>query len=304
MPFSFEEICIIAPKMEISIDRLVGLSNNKRAFFDQKMYQSSEPADIFRDVMRSNTEIIRKVREAGKNAEGIFVLNRIPLGFSLAYETLTKFFYYKWTYHIQKGGLETDFDDFVMPEETKKICDEYNDETEHLSGNMTMIIDENIFLYMIREINYFYRRRLLERRHVLLMQQELEMLANELELLARRGTNRFSDAKVMIYLSEIDLEPSHFYTDCNGVLSVHYWTALSEPSISYDEELCRRHREWIESQKRYTILITQCNELQQIAFFNKQKKYLQEMVDSTAEHRVLNTSDGDHQIVGEVGKWC
>ncbi|MDU1889462.1 MAG: hypothetical protein E6767_02125 [Dysgonomonas sp.] len=301
--FSFDEICKIACLMEISIDRLVGLGKTDKAFFDQRVSKSSDPTEIFREIMSTNTDMLNHINKTGQDARAIFVLNRIPLSFILAYPGLTKFFYYKWTYHVHKGEMNAGFDEFVIPEEIQVICRRYKDECEWLTGDMTMIIDEKIFLYTIREINYFYKRRLLDRDHIVQMQEELQTLADNFEMLARRGVNNYG-AKVLIYLSEVDIEPNHSYIEYDGVVSVHYWTPSAELLTSYNAELCKRQLEWIESLKRYTILITQCNELQQIAFFNAQKEYLKEMVDNTAEHHMLDTVKNSADLKGEIGKWC
>lgn len=276
--FSFDEVVKISHKLELSIDKLIN-HNSSTVFFSMQMCKPPKTEDIYIDVLNSNIQSRDRARKA-KNAEIFTVLNRVPFDLTLYHEYLCKFSYYKWVVSRSNAGMKVDFENFVMPEVIKAKQQEYLDARSLEGAKLNLIIDENIFLYKIREINYFRKRGLIKDSDIPHLQKDLHSVVEHLQHLTRTGISK-GGFDIRIYLSAIDIEPSYSYSECDGICSLVFWSPAGEVVTTNNHEMCARQKEWIDSLVRYTTLITQCNEIQQLEFFQKQYKYINEMSENT-----------------------
>ncbi|SBV92139.1 helix-turn-helix domain-containing protein [uncultured Dysgonomonas sp.] len=275
VPFSFEEICIVAQDLDLSIDKLIGLKNTDTAHFDLKMHQWVKPEDVFLEILQDNIEIMWKLQKVD-TFRMYFVLNRLPFCFTLTQKILSKFYYYKWCVNVLKGDVDCNFSNFTVPDIVYEKHQQYIMNDNLLTGEMIMILDENIFLYMIKEIDYFRRRGLLNNNDLMDLQQGLSQVVDRMELMVRTGTGS-SGAKIRIYLSAIDIEPSYLYAEYGDKVSVSFWSPQAELATTHNPVFCAQKKEWIESLTRYTTLISQCNEMEQTSFFSTQRSLINAM---------------------------
>lgn len=272
VPFTFDEVCLVAQKIGLSIDKLTGGKCSKTVYFELHMPQSTNPADIYLEILQSNIEVLEKINSA-QNSTVYSALNRLPFGFVLHSQNLAKFLYFKWLFHTQKGSLNINFQDFEIP---KKIYDEYENylnASESQKGEMNIILDDKVFLYMIKEITYFRKRGVINDETTKNLLEELLQVVDIMEDIVRIGTNKVG-GKIRIYLSTIDIEPNYSYAEYDGISLIQFWSPSAELATSYHPEFCAEKKEWISSLIRYTTLITQCNEKQQIEFFTTQRNYI------------------------------
>lgn len=272
IPFTFEEICIIVSKLGISLDHIIGLGYKDSVLFDFQMSKSTDPVNTYLEIMQMNQDLLIKVKEA-KTAKVELVLNRLPYAYTLKYENLAKFYYYKWFYHTQNVPSEFYFKDFVVPDKIKEIYNSYLENNIKLDSEITILADNNLFLSMIKDINYYVNRGLISDEEQSLFGQELLQATDYMENIAKTGVNK-GGVNVNVYISAVDLEPSYVHIEYDNKACVHYWAASAEILGSYDVEMCRRQKEWIQSLKRYTTLITKCNARQRIEYFDKQRFYI------------------------------
>ncbi|MDR2956366.1 MAG: hypothetical protein LBV43_14935 [Prevotella sp.] len=274
VPFTFDEISIIAIRLEISLDELIGLKDPNQAIFHMPLYKADDPLDAYLEIFGSNIDSLSKVRNAG-TSKITCVLNRLPYGVTLYFENISKFYYYKWLFHTQKGESSIKFSDFELPSQVKADYDRYIFESENIRNcQMDIIVDENVFLYMVREILYFYKRGLINDKDLLLFQDELLKVVELTEDVNKLGVNK-TESSICFYLSSVDIVSNYSYIEYDTVKCVQFWSPASEIVISYNSELCRRTEGWIESLKRYTTLITQCDDIQQVGYLNKQRTLIQ-----------------------------
>jgi len=136
-----------------------------------------------------------------------------------------------------------------------------------------MLIDDNIFLSLVKELSYFYKRGLIKKHELHTIQGELLEIVDRFEYIAKNG-NGGNQAEVSIYISAIDLEPNYSHTEYNDNTYVQFWSPSAEVVTSYNPEICEWQKKWIESLKRYATLITKCNEKEGIRFFDNQRDYI------------------------------
>ena len=286
IPFTFEEICTIVPKLGISLDHIVEPCYKDSVLFDFQMSRSTDPVNTYLEIMQMNQDLLIKVREA-KTAKVELVLNRLPYAYALKYENLAKFYYYKWFYHTQNVPSDFYFKDFVVPAKIKEIYNSYLENNIKLDCEITILADNNLFLSIIKDINYYVNRGLISDEEQSLFARELLQATDFMENITKVGVNK-GGVNVNVYISAVDLEPSYVHIEYDNKSCVHYWTASAEILGSYDVEICRRQKEWIQSLKRYTTLITECNARQRIEYFDKQRFYIgNKLLPSSANELII-----------------
>jgi len=272
--FTFEEIAILSLKLEISIDKLIG-SNASKAYLDMPLCYAEKPEDIYKEILLGNIKALKKLHEAQDSMQ-YSILNRLPYGLITYSEAISKFYYYKWYLHIQKEVDKIPFSEFIVPQSLMECFDEFALVSGKTPGKMDLILDPNCFVYTVNEIDYYRKRGLLNENDIKTLKEQLLSIVDQIADVARNGTN-VSQAEIKIYLSGIDIEPSYSYVEYDGNMAFFIWSPAGDIVTSTNPEFCARQKEWIESLIRHTTLITQCNEIQQLRFFDSQRKYISEM---------------------------
>jgi hypothetical protein len=102
------------------------------------------------------------------------------------------------------------------------------------------------------------------------------------EQLAKRGKRRGTEVEneVLIYISNINFEAcySHFKSKELEFSQISLYSI--DTLTSYDLLICKTHKEWIDSLKRYSTLITRSGEIERIEFFNKQKELITDLLEN------------------------
>lgn len=134
-----------------------------------------------------------------------------------------------------------------------------------------MVLDHNVFTSFLKEIAYFFKLSYLTKDDVEEIKAELLRFIDDLEEGSISGTyNGFKD--VQIYISEIDLDSTYIHYECNEFEMALFRLYSMNTIESYNEEVCRIHKDWIESFKRYSTLITQSGERQRHVYISNQKE--------------------------------
>ena len=138
---------------------------------------------------------------------------------------------------------------------------------------MHYIIDRDIFQNVVRQIQYYYNRKLITDEEIIILKEELIQVLRNIENIMQTGCND-SGASMSYYLSLLDIEAN---TNCavfdGNIASLHWMQPVNSICI-VNQEICRMQKRWIEAIKKYSILITLSNEILQAEFINKQMEYL------------------------------
>ena len=105
------------------------------------------------------------------------------------------------------------------------------------------------------------------------IKKELFLLADELEELAINGKTADGN-RVRIYVSNINFEATYSYVDTNNlqlslirIYSINSFTTM-------DNEIFCTLKEWIQSLKKFSTLISESGEMQRIQFFKQQREII------------------------------
>jgi len=276
--FTLEEIAKLSIELGFSIDELIMKDMPSRVFFNLHTTASQNPSDIFISIYQryfSNTFDLSYV----KDAESIMVLNHIPPEFIIFFNNLYKFLYYRWMHQHQEASLKYCYSDITMPDELVSLQHKAVDNLKLIKNN-TLIVDSNVFLNLIREIQYYYKRRLINETEFLALKNDLIGLVNKMEGIAQTGYYNHN-AKFNFYLSSLNIDSSSRFMKFDEQMRSMFFVNSIEPVVVMNPNLCTMHKKWLDSMRKYATLITQSNEILQVKYFNKQRNYIEEISDNS-----------------------
>ncbi|MDR2408392.1 MAG: hypothetical protein LBE13_09830 [Bacteroidales bacterium] len=272
IPFSFDEVTVLALDLNLSVDEIVGNDIENRVFFDLQVNDLVNSEESFLAMFKEYCKCIEKISKS-KEKEMLISINRLCLFLLIKYDSLFKLFYYKWIHQTNNISVNPLFSKVIIPDEILAIKNKCKIVMQKLN-NITFIVDRNMFLSIVREIQYYYSRKLISDKDMALLKQELINLINDMEDLMQKGCTE-SGSTYNFYLSMLDIETNTAWAngdDTNGSL---FWIYSVNSVTVYNEKINYMHKKWIETLKKYSVLITQSNEILQVKFIDKQREHIE-----------------------------
>jgi hypothetical protein len=128
-----------------------------------------------------------------------------------------------------------------------------------------------IFFYLINDIKYFSKIRLLSAKNCLNLKEELLKFIDDLEILTAKGSYDNGN-KVYFYISNINFEATYTYIQ-TGNYGVSLISAFALNSIaSLNPSTLKKVKRWLDSLKSTSTLISETGEMQRKLFFKKQRE--------------------------------
>ena len=269
--FTFDEVATLSQNLNFSIDNLIGIKKDASALFNIHMLQKIDYFDIYVNKMLEYGRMFRETSAQMKTKARISA-NTIPYFFHVSYEALSKLRIYKWLYQNQKIKPGDKYADFILPQ---KVLDAHN--TFYLDiqmvPNITIIMDNNVFWSVTKEIEYFWKRHLLSDDDVIVLKKELHRMVDIIEKMATEGLCR-NGVQVEMYISAVDLEASYLHYEYGDKQFAQVRIYSISAIDSFDSGICTIQKQWMESQKRYSVLISESGEMQRFEYMDKQREYI------------------------------
>ena len=106
-----------------------------------------------------------------------------------------------------------------------------------------------------------------------LLKEELLSVVDDLEELAARGKSKTGN-DIKIYISNINFEATYSYLETDTIqLSLIRIYSINSITTQ-DSEMFRGLKEWIQSLKKFSTLISESGEMQRIQFFKQQREII------------------------------
>lgn len=212
------------------------------------------------------------------NSEIVCTINYLLNTMLLGHENIFKFVYYRWIHQATEVPLNYHFSDLKIPAEVDEVSSRIHAVHQKIQ-KVTFIVDRDLFLSLIREIQYFYKRNLINDHELNVLKTELLHYLDVLEGIFKKGVDE-NGTKFIVYLSLFDIACTTSYAVWNDIEEVGLWHYSGYPIFTRDRSIAKRHKEWISSLKKYTSVISQSNEILQADFFNKQREYVNHIDDA------------------------
>lgn len=269
--FTFQEIALISHKLGISIDQIIGNHLGSRVTFDLNLLHSDNPLESYYEILTRYLQIFNYLK-GEDNLEIYTASNVISFTLYSSYEHLSKFRLMRWVYQNDKIKTPNSLADFQAPE---KVIQAHKKLSEVMKeSNISHFIwDANIFISFIKEVAYFNKLNLISDEDVKCLKEDLYQLVSQLEQLSIQGEFK-TGHKVSIYLSNIDIEATYSYVRKKEIefslLRVYSINSMD----SQNPYICETQKNWIQSLKRHSTLISGSGEAERIAFFEEQRRHI------------------------------
>ena len=271
IPFTFEEIIKLSLELNFSVDEIIGKNKEERIFLDLQVNSSSSHDESFLATIQEYYKFTELISTA-QDKEVLCAFNRLSLASIIGYDTLFKLYYYNWKHQTYNVSINDPFSATVIPADANAIRHKFKLIRPNIF-NVHYIIDRDIFENTTRVIQYYYNRKLITDEEIVILKDELSCVLKNIETIMQTGCNE-AGASASYYLSLLDIETNSNCATFDGNIACLYWMHPVNSLCIVNQEVCNMQKRWIESIKKYSILVTLSNEILQAEFINKQVKYL------------------------------
>lgn len=270
IPFSFEEVMILSTKLDLSMDELLKGSKSNQAIINIENNMLTGTEDGFITIFRNYNNSMQPLRSAKEN-QIVMSINRILCIFTFPFQNLFKFYYYKWMHQYGNTPLNYYYSDVSIPSELNEL--RQNNSNYSDIQNIVFILDKNIFYNTVQEIKYYTDRGLINKNDVQLIKEDLMDFLEKFYLFSLNNTD--GSTRCEVYLSSLNIENNIAYVAYDDTLSSYYWMHSDNYVYSFNPELCLLQKDWLDSLKKYSILISQSNQKMQAELYNDILKHLE-----------------------------
>jgi hypothetical protein len=269
VPFTFNEIVVIAKRLNISLDNIIGIDVKKSTPFQLRLpnFISPKEKDVY--MLDSYIDFLQSVGEK-KDSEIGLATNVLPQDIFSGYEYLTKFNVFNWQYHYKNDNMLC-FKELTLSDVISQFFKRQYIESK--TNKLTYyIFDNHIFSHFVNNVKYFHAIRLIEKEDVLKIKEELFQVLDYLEEMTIKGRFKETGNKVYLYISGIDIITNYSYIIADDIIRSLIKTFILTSITSADEETFERMKNWIHSLIKVSTLITGTGEKERIMYFEKQRE--------------------------------
>jgi hypothetical protein len=269
IPFTFEEISKLASNLNFSIDEIVGRNMGNYTIFSDSNHEVLSYLDERFFTIHSRFYDMLNLVGKSKEMDILFSINRIDSIFLSGFDTLFKFYYYKWMHQYRGTFQDQSFSEIEIPSQIFSVKQKINS-TINTIKSVTFFLDQNVLIKLMREVQYYYSRKLISEEDLQTIKNEMLQLLDSIETLLQTGINK-TGSHYYFYLSLLDIDSSSVFGTYDGNTILQYWIYADMANIT-NVEMINSHKNWITSLKRYSVLISQSNELSRAVFLDRQRK--------------------------------
>ncbi len=276
--FTIGQIMDLSLELGFSIDELAAQKNDDLILYKQKALKSYEPKETFIAMFETFYESMNKQCQA-KDSYTIIALNRLPDIFTVSFENLFRFCYYKWVHQIVDTPINHSLSETILPPEIIVLRNKILPYVGH-HKNITFILDPNTFYNTLADIQYYCSRGLINDEELSLLKNELKNIQEGMEILIKKGTWQKSHSYsyyFYYYLSSVPIENNSCYAWYDNHAESLFWSNSVISLQSHDKQATDLHKIWLESLKKYAVLITKSNEQVQASYLKKHSELLETM---------------------------
>ena len=269
VPFSFYEVACIAEKLDLSLNKLIA---------DKSDLIDSFVLDITDVDFKKWYDYLSLINLAKKDPNSEFAAssNLLPATIYAKYESLYKFYIYKYMYLL--GGTEnrTSFNDFILPEELMQIYLSYYQDSKNFA-NTCFICDHAMIDNLITDLHYFSGIHLLSEDDIQQIKEDLFSFLDYFEEIALNGCFDETGNSVEIYISDVNLDATYAYMQIDNICVCLLRTFIINVVMARDKTSYEKIKDWIQALKRASTLISISGAVFRADFFEKQRKMVSEL---------------------------
>ena len=274
VPFTFDEISLIAKSLMISLDNMICIEGPKSIPFQMHLPDFIFPEDSDYHILHTYLDFLRSINRS-ENSEVAIASNALPYDLAFKFPDLIQLYLFKWNFHYNSDNV-IPFHDIAIYPEMKSIMTEYTMEMKKFC-KVSYIFDNRLFRLFVDDIHYFNKIRLIEKEDIQKLKEIFFLMLDYLEKLAVTGHFEETGNPVNLYISDIDITTSYTYLESENIHFSMVKTFILSSINSTNENTFERMKKWIHSLIKISALITLTNEKQRVLYFENQRKIVNEL---------------------------
>ena len=276
--FSISEMGLLASVLNISLDSL--LRSDTECQWLPLLLQSPlkhRSMEYLYNMIETNISNLKKICQSPVEVGGVY--NSLPLEFFAHYPLLMKFMFFKWGHYFVGTEEFNDFSRWEIPQNIAATVEKGQDVALNL-GSPFSIWDSALIWTLSREISNFFRMHVITMQEKETIKQELKLLLIELEqsLNGTYSSNIPMIPETSFYVSTMNVGFTSSYAiseiGCFILFQTNFTFSVLEGCYKSFNQL----KEWINSLKNISILLSNSGRIERRLFFEAQHKIIDLML--------------------------
>lgn len=272
--FSVHEMGILADKLGIVIDSLLHPDKKFQWMpFQLESPMSADTVEDMGDILGHILECMEEVVQKKVTLGSIFYM--LPLELYVDYPHLMRFMLFKRGHYFVRTEEFNNFSNWELPEKftnLKKRISKIKAKVE----NALYIWDESLIWKLVAEINYLHKLQVISAEDKNLIRDDLREMLHHLER-CLRGKFRAGSAQnrqMDFYISHVNIGINSLYAFSDQKQMSFVQTSFSYSHTEESYENCLRIKDWVDSFKKISVLISGSGSLERRLFFKKQHQII------------------------------
>jgi len=277
VPFTFEEIIVIAREFNISLDNLLGV--DARPSFPFPFHAIDEENQNTESDYLLLKNYVQAIKAVASNQDGEIALitNVLPQSLYTGFDSIFRFYYFKWRYYSLSTDQTKPYHEIILPDRFIQVAKDAFDCLKNV-GKGYFIFDYLVFQRFINDVTYFNTIRLIKDEDVRLIKKELLQFIDYMEIIAKRGFIANPSNKIDIYISETSIDTSYCYIEASASFRFALiWSFVFNIVLTYKDEMLEMMKCWIRSKIRTSTLLSVTSEKTRTQYFDMQRKVVEQM---------------------------
>lgn len=271
VPFAFNEIAKLASTFRFSLDSIVGVSFPDVAVVNTRFFNTDQMYEDYKQTLESFWVLYKEMNRSS-NSKSCTASNMIPFAMYGKYEALSKFKLYRWMHQMDISFSSTSFSEMKLPDDVWALHLDLFKEADKLE-DVCYVLDRNLFSTFVNDINHFIQLGFITNEDRLLLKKELLALLAKFERIVKEG-GAGPQNNISVYISNIDFDSSYSYFEADDVALSSVRVFAINTLTTQDVHFFEVQKRWIESLKRYSVLISGCGEMERVKFITKQREVI------------------------------
>lgn len=274
--FSFSEIVKLSSLLGFSLDDLASSTDAElhSDYFPEKNSKITADSSII--SLFDHFKILLTDFVDADNSQVIITANRLQILSIGAVEPLFRFLYYQLMYQLREISVNYPFAKVHVPESILSLNKKFSPFFRSVN-NKDYIIDSNLYLNIARDVQYFYRMKLITESELLSIKEHLHTAIKHTETYMQMGLNDLPIKKSRFYLSGMEVTSNSLYSINERKEESNFWLHSTNPIHTTNKRVCHMHKVWIDSLMRSSTLISGINENVRFEFISKQFEFVDNM---------------------------
>jgi len=275
VPFSYLEVVNIAEKLNISINNLIYADFTRVDRFELNVIEYTNMNEADYNQWEDYISLISPAKN-DPFSEIAESSNILPLLIYGKFDSLSKFFLFKYQYLFGETESRISFDNLVFPERLNQIFHSYFNITKNFAKTV-LIWDHLIFRYLVTDILFFLNTNLISRDNLQELKNDLFALLKYTEEIAVHGYYEETGNPVDFYISDVNLYSDYSYVRLNDIRLTLVRALILNSVVSTFQSSYDTVKKWVQSLKKSSTLITQSGSVYRAEFFEKQRGIVAEL---------------------------